>query len=280
VASYGYDGANRRASKTIGSLVRHYYYTDLWQVLEERLNTTGSERRFVWGIQSIDDLILRDQIQGGGGGGSSSSSGTMAGVQRLYALSDAMGSVTAVLGTSATVLERYGYDGFGAVRYMTSTFAPRTASSYTWETLFDGYRHDAETGFYQVRYRYLHPKLGRWVTRDPINEDELVLYKFSKNNYPSVVDPLGLFDQSDVIKCMQRCDKFCGSPGIPSPSECLKNCYANCDIDPSKPPSPIPPLPATPPIKPPAKPLLTIIKEGCKLLYDWWKTRKQRRESE
>jgi RHS repeat-associated protein len=29
-------------------------------------------------------------------------------------------------------------------------------------------RLDADTGFYQVRNRYLHPGLGRWLTRDPI----------------------------------------------------------------------------------------------------------------
>ena len=36
------------------------------------------------------------------------------------------------------------------------------------QVLFAGYRHDPETGLYHVRYRYHHPSLGRWITRDPI----------------------------------------------------------------------------------------------------------------
>jgi len=35
------------------------------------------------------------------------------------------------------------------------------------EILYAGYRHDPETGLYHVRYRYHHPSLGRWITRDP-----------------------------------------------------------------------------------------------------------------
>jgi RHS repeat-associated protein len=52
---------------------------------------------------------------------------------------------------------------------MTPAFGS-SSSSYDWETLFDSYRWDSESGFYQVRYRYLHPTLGRWITRDPLFE--------------------------------------------------------------------------------------------------------------
>jgi RHS repeat-associated protein len=156
VATYAYDGATRRVSKNDGTNTRNYYYSDQWQVLEERLNSSTSEdRQFVWGILSIDDLILRDN-----------------GSTRKYALKDAMGSVTAIVDTSGTVQERYGYSGFGIPRYMTANFGNRTSSSYDWETLFDGYRYDTDTGLYQVRYRYLHPNLGRWISRDPLEQLE------------------------------------------------------------------------------------------------------------
>ena len=134
VATCGYDGAHRRVTKVTGGNTRHYYYSDRWQVLEERLNAlTTADRRFVWGVRHVDDLVLRD------------SGGT-----RHYALSDALGSVTAIINTSATVQERYGYDGFGQPRYMDASFGSRGSSSYTWETLFDGYRYDPESGLYQV----------------------------------------------------------------------------------------------------------------------------------
>ena len=156
VATYRYDGANRRVTKASGGNTRHYYYSDQWQILEEDLETETEpvfDKRFVWGIRSIDDLILRDDTS-----------------LRLYALSDAMGSVTAVVNTSGTVQERYGYDGFGQPRYMDASFGSRGSSSYGWETLFDGYRYDLESGLYHVRYRYLHPRLGRWASRDPLGE--------------------------------------------------------------------------------------------------------------
>jgi RHS repeat-associated protein len=197
VATYAYDGATRRVSKNDGTNTRHYYYSDQWQVLEERLGSTTADRQYVWGILSIDDLILRDN-----------------GSTRKYALKDAMGSVTAVVNTSGTVQERYGYNGFGQPRYMTANFGTRTSSSYDWETLFDGYRYDTDTGLYQVRYRYLHPNLGRWLSRDPIGEQGFVylvvipqiqtiveivsrhlnlqLYHYVDNQPITSLDPIGL----------------------------------------------------------------------------------------
>jgi RHS repeat-associated protein len=166
VATYRYDGATRRVSKYDGTDTRYYYYSDQWQVLEERLNaSTSADRWYVWGVRSIDDLVLRHRSS-----------------ERLYALNDAMTSVTAVVSTAGAVQERYGYDGFGAVRFMTSSFGTST-SSYAWETLFDGYRYDSDTGFYQVRYRYLHPQLGRWISRDPIEEmGGFNLYEYVSNS--------------------------------------------------------------------------------------------------
>jgi RHS repeat-associated protein len=154
VATYAYDGLSRRVQKTTSS-TRDYYYSAQWQILEERVGGASTyDRQFVWGLRHIDDLVLRD-LNGGS-------------PARLYALHDAM-SVTAVEDTTGTVQERYGYNGFGQPRFMNSTFV-NSCSSYTWETLFDAYRWDGESGFYQVRYRYLHPTLGRWLTRDPIYE--------------------------------------------------------------------------------------------------------------
>ncbi len=154
VAAYAYDGASRRVTKTIGNTLRHYYYDDQWRVVEERLNpATTADRRLVWGIRRLDDLILRDR----------------ASAARLYALDDKI-NVTAVVDVNGTVQERYGYNGFGGVNYMNTNFGSIPVSAFDWETLFDSYRYDTESGLYQVRYRYLHPLLGRWITRDPINE--------------------------------------------------------------------------------------------------------------
>jgi RHS repeat-associated protein len=179
-------------------------------------------------LRHIDDLVLRD-LNGGS-------------PARLYALHDAM-SVTAVEDTTATVQERFGYDGFGQPRFMTSGFGSRTSSSYGWEVLFDAYRWDQECGFYQVRNRYLHPELGRWLRRDPLGElgFEITLhrwlsedpaqqaggqdlYAFVRNRPTERVDVYGLMDSItlSVLGCIRAGNgfAFCICQIAPDSDEC------------------------------------------------------------
>jgi len=194
VATYAYDGANRRVTKTTTN-TRHYYYDDRWRVVEERLDSaTSADRRFVWGIRRLDDLILRDREYGGGGDESSSSSAGGEGLNRhrLYAVDD-LANVTALVDRAGAVLERYGYNGFGGVRYLTAGFGSRSTSLYDWETLFGSYRYDTDTGLYLARFRYFHPLLGRWINRDIIEElSGINLYAYCENNTVNFYDPLGL----------------------------------------------------------------------------------------
>ncbi len=153
VATYRYDGATRRVTKLVGSNTTHFYYSDQWQILEERLNTGSSaDRQFVWGQRYIDDLVLRDQS-----------------TTRHYVLNDLV-NVTSIINTSGTVQERYGYNAFGTSRVMNASFVVQSSSSYNWETRFAAYRWDSESGLYQVRYRYYHPLLGTWINRDPLGD--------------------------------------------------------------------------------------------------------------
>jgi RHS repeat-associated protein len=144
--------------------------------VEERVGGSGSaDRQFVWGLRALDDLVLRDY-----------------GSQRMYAMHDYF-NCTAIADTTGTVQERYGYNGFGQANFMTSSFGSVSGSSYGWETLFANYRWDSETGLYQVRYRYQHPGLGRWLSRDPIAErGGLNLYGFVHESPIDFVDVLGL----------------------------------------------------------------------------------------
>jgi RHS repeat-associated protein len=41
-------------------------------------------------------------------------------------------------------------------------------SAYGNQVLYCGYRHDRGPDLYHVRHRMLHPKLGRWMQRDPV----------------------------------------------------------------------------------------------------------------
>jgi len=167
-AIYAYDGQSRRTTKVIGSTTRHYYYSSQWQILEERLNAaTTADRQFVWGLMGLDNLILRDR-----------------GSERFYSLQDVF-SCTAIADITGAIQERYGYNAFGLSRVMDADFNVISASSYDWETRFDNYRFDAESNFYQVRFRYLHPTLGRWLTRDPLYEPRFKLLRTHTHNPPA-----------------------------------------------------------------------------------------------
>ncbi|MGH7979234.1 MAG: RHS repeat-associated core domain-containing protein [Limisphaerales bacterium] len=192
---YAYDGANRRVSKLIGTEIRDYYYDDRWRVVEERLDSSSmADRRFLWGIRRLDDLIERDvEVSSGGGGSDSSSSSAGPTLEQFFALDDGA-NITAIANVTGQVQERYGYNGFGGVRYMTASFGNQGESNYDWETLFGSYRFDTETGLSQVRFRYYHSLLGRWISRDPVGEKVGPnLYKYVGNRPTIMVDPLGLF---------------------------------------------------------------------------------------
>jgi RHS repeat-associated protein len=181
----------------------------------------------------VDDLILRLEPDI---------------VQPLYALRDQW-NVVAVTDSSAAAQERYGYNAFGTTLFMTASFGSISESSFGWETTFCGYRLDGETGFYQVRYRYLHPTLGRWLSRDPLGElwfeltmktlspdgtgdrnstrallDEeggFNLYSYVTNNSSNRVDQLGL--AGDYMP------PYPGPRSAPPKMPCpWRDCWKNC----------------------------------------------------
>jgi len=52
--------------------------------------------------------------------------------------------------------------------------------------------YDAETDLYYYGYRYYSPSLGRWISRDPIEEEGgLLLYGFCLNSQIYAIDSLG-----------------------------------------------------------------------------------------
>ncbi len=179
VATYSYDGLNRRATKTISGVLRDLYYSNDWQVHEERVGgATTADRQFVWGQRYIDDLVLRDRS-----------------TERLYALQDANWNVTAIVNTSGMVQERYSYTVYGLPTFLNPDFTVRSGGSdYAWETLYCGYRWDGESGLYQVRNRYLNPLLGLWITRDPLMfaAGDSNVSRYVNNNPITLIDGRGL----------------------------------------------------------------------------------------
>ncbi len=182
--TYGYDGLNRRVSETASGTTTDLFYSANWQVLEEKVGSNTS-KRYVWSPVYVDALILRDR--------DTDANGTLD--ERLWVQQDANWNVTALVNGSGTVVERYGYDPFGAVTVYDSNYTVRGGgSSYGWQYLHQGGRLDSVSGLYHFRNRDYSATLGRWVSVDPIRfaGGDVNLYGYLGNGPTNVVDPSGL----------------------------------------------------------------------------------------
>jgi RHS repeat-associated protein len=163
------------------------YYTDQWQVLEERQIKDMEwllNKQYVWGIRYIDELILRDND-------TAPIDGTLN--IRHYALQDANFNVVALINTNGSVGRRFEYDAYGHSITLEADFTPG-AYEYDFEYRYAGYRWDYETYLLQVRNRWYHPRLGRWLSRDPIGYagGTLNLYEYVDANPVGDIDAFGM----------------------------------------------------------------------------------------
>jgi RHS repeat-associated protein len=198
-------------TKTVSGTTRRFYYSDQWQILEEYLGSVvNPEMRYWYGLRDINDIARRQRY----------SSGTTV-QDDLYALRETM-NVVALVNPSGTATQRMAYDAFGAVRFLNSAFGSGSNAA-DWNLLFHGHHRDADTGLYQMRFRYYQPNLGVWLSRDPIGErGGLNLYGMCYNNALSWYDALGREPQGGASPAPAPLPGG-GSlrPGTPPNSNCL-----------------------------------------------------------
>ena len=184
------DGLHRRVQETAGGTTNDLYYSDAWQVLEERVASGGTSVprvQYVWSPVYIDALVLRDR--------DTNADGTLD--ERLYVAQDANFNVTALVDGSGAVVERYAYDPFGAATVLEDDYDVKGGGSgYGWSQGFQGMFFDPVSGTYGSRGRFGYsPTLGRWVQTDPIMfEGGINFYAFVGNNPANRLDPSGLID--------------------------------------------------------------------------------------
>jgi RHS repeat-associated protein len=140
--------------------------------------------QYVWGARPghRDELILRDRDSDGDGSLD----------ERLYCLMDYFNGIS-ILDEEGAVQERYRYSAFGERTVMAPDFSVRSASDFDWEFAFHGQFLDTETCYYNYGYRYYSPRIGRWLSKDPIEEiGGANLYGFVQNSAVNRLDLLGL----------------------------------------------------------------------------------------
>ena len=104
-----------------------------------------------------------------------------------FAAYDGNGNLMALVSpTGSEVTARYEYDPFGNTIRESGSYGETNAWRYStkWE--------DSESGLNYYGYRYYDPRNGRWLSRDPIEEEGgLNLYGFVGNDGVNSVDILG-----------------------------------------------------------------------------------------
>ena len=191
IATYRYDGLTRRIRKIVaGSLevTYDYYHNPARQILETRKNgSTNPYEQYVWGLRYVHSPVLRWRDENTDGQD----------IETLHYTNDANFNVTALVDTSGNVVERYTYEPYGKVTFRAADWTVRQSSAYGNEILYTGHRLDTETGLYYGGWRYYHPTLGCWISRDPALEG-LSSYEYAGSAPPVFVDGYGLWKQVNL----------------------------------------------------------------------------------
>ena len=188
--SYRYDALGRRVSKSVNGLQTHYVY-DGSRLIEERdgENNLVASYAYGWGE---DEILSRRRMS--------------AGVSSdIFYHTNALGSIAAVTDNAGQVLERYRYDAYGQVTFLSPALTPLTSSAVLNNVLFTGRYFDVESGLYHFRARAYHPYLGRFLQRDPLGEGaSLNLYSYVFNNPVNRIDPSGMWSPPPGAHPMAR----------------------------------------------------------------------------
>ena len=114
-------------------------------------------------------------------------------LDHVYAVSDDRGDF----------LEHYRYTAFGEVTIYDESGNIQQETQIDNDILWNTRRLDEVSGFYLYKYRHYAPELGRWPSRDPIEEDGgIKLYAFVRNSPVNWWDRLGLRGSISCGSCI------------------------------------------------------------------------------
>lgn len=113
--------------------------------------------------------------------------------EHLYYMHDALKNVTSIFGEGRGRRALYEYRPFGAVITAEGDMAEENKFRFSCEYA------DDELGLIYYNYRHLNPLDGRWINRDPINEQGgWNLYGFIKNVPSQTTDRWGTVNSSPL----------------------------------------------------------------------------------
>ena len=177
---FDYDYMGRRIYKKVyenNTLVKHLKFVyDGYKLIEEfdGLNGDALVRRYVW---QSEDFGLDVPV----------SVYDAAGNKTYFYHTDANKNITELSDENGGIVAHYEYSPFGSLTASSGEYAEENPFRFSSEY------SDMETGLVYYNYRYYSPELGRWLSRDPIEEQGgYNLYGMLGNIIISSRDILGL----------------------------------------------------------------------------------------
>jgi RHS repeat-associated protein len=182
VISYRYDGLGRRIAKIVDGVETHYVL-DGANVLEERNGTNALTAVNLHA--GLDQLLMRQDYAAGA---------------VYWTHTDHLRSVEALTDAGGNVVERYRYTSFGQISVLNADFSPKASNLTLQPFTYTGREWEPEVGLYFYRARFMDPRMGRFVSQDPLGflAGDSNLRAYCGNNPIGWIDPLGL-DSMNLI---------------------------------------------------------------------------------
>jgi RHS repeat-associated protein len=176
-ASYGYDPFMRRVRKTVAGTTTYF----LWSGSEliEEYDGAGDRRvQYIYGAEYSPVHVRADDASG---------------IETVFDVhTDHLSTPRVVTDPSEGAVWRAEYASFGEASVDPS-------SSLEFGMRFPGQYFDRETGLHYNRYRYYEPRLGRYMSADPIGQlSGINLYLYAASNPIAAFDPFGLEFEIEV----------------------------------------------------------------------------------
>jgi RHS repeat-associated protein len=175
---FNYDGGGKRLEAIRGGMTTRYIYGAGGALLAEADGNNNITQYYIYG----NGLLA-----------------TVTSTNNVYCYHyNGIGSTVAMTDQTQAVVNKYSYDVFGNIASQQEAIAQPFKYVGQFGVMTE------PNGFYYMRARYYDPKVGRFISEDPIGFDggDVNLLAYVGNNPVTGIDPSGLYDPNNPMSDM------------------------------------------------------------------------------